>query len=52
MSNYTRLTKHPDTGKWEQAEWLDDYYAHYEYGVRFPDGKVFRATLFKKDDMK
>ena len=44
MSNYSRLTKHPKTGEFLQAEWLDDYFGPHEYGVRFPDGKVFRAS--------
>lgn len=41
MSNYTRQTKNPNTGKWEDAEWLDDYYGSHQYGVRFPDGTVY-----------
>lgn len=41
MSNYFQLTQHPDTGKMENAEWLDDYFGKHKYGVRFPDGKVF-----------
>lgn len=45
MSNYTAPTFHPDTGKLEQAAWMDDYYGHYEYGVRFPDGSVHEAYL-------
>lgn len=47
MSSYQRLTAHPETGKAEKAEWLDDYFGHYNYGVRFPsDGKVFRADEY------
>ena len=41
MSSYIKLTKHPETGKWEQAYWLDNYYAPHHYGVRFPDGKMY-----------
>lgn len=48
MSSYIRLTVHPETGAAEKAEWLDDYFGHYNYGVRFPsDGKVFRADEYE-----
>ena len=40
MSSYSRQTKHPKTGKWEKAEWLDDYFGRHHYGVRFKDGYV------------
>ena len=43
MSNYSAPTFHPDTGKLEQAAWMDDYYGHYQYGVRFPEGSVHEA---------
>lgn len=47
MSSYQKQTVHPETGIAERAEWLDDYFGHYNYGVRFPsDGKVFRADEF------
>lgn len=42
MSSYTRITKHPRIKKFELAEWLDDYYGNHKYGVRFPNGEVFR----------
>lgn len=41
MSSYTRKTKHPETGEWHTAFWLDDYFGNHKYGVEFPDGKVF-----------
>src|SRR5882762_3766019 len=42
MSNFTQKTKHPVTGKIEEADWLDDYFGRHQYGVRFPsDGKVY-----------
>lgn len=40
MSTYSRLTKNPKTGKFETATWIDDYFAHHHYGVRFPDGSI------------
>jgi len=47
MSSYNRITKHPETGNFELAEWVDDYYGHYYYGVRFADGRVFKAADYK-----
>ncbi len=41
MSTYQRFTKHPVTGRWENATWIDDYFARHHYGVEFPDGSVF-----------
>jgi hypothetical protein len=42
MSNFQRLTKHPKTGKFELADWLDDYFGNHHYGVRFPsDQQVY-----------
>lgn len=41
MSNFSRLTKNPDTGEFEIALWLDDYFGPHEYGVLFQStGKV------------
>lgn len=41
MSSFKKITKHPMTGDWENADWLDNYFGSRGYGVRFPDGKVF-----------
>ena len=54
MSNYYRLTKHPITGKWGTAEWVDNYFGHHMYGVKFKDGCVFNPYQEKvetKDDI-
>ncbi len=40
MSNYRRMTKHPITGEFEWADWLDDYYGPSRYGVTFPGSDV------------
>lgn len=50
MSSYLRKTKHPTTGEWQTAWWLDDYFAHHEYGVKFPDGSVFRPEGLETSD--
>ena len=42
MSNFPRYTKHPKTSLWEKAMWLDDYFGHYEYGVQFADGSIYK----------
>lgn len=54
MSSYRKLTRNPETGLWENAEWLDDYFGLHRYGVRFPsDGSVANpevTILETKDD--
>lgn len=50
MSNYQQPTKHPETGRIEVADWLDDYFGRHRYGVRFPDGKVFRASEVERHE--
>lgn len=47
MSNYSRLTKNPKTGKFEMADWLDDYYGEHIYGVRFNDCEVYHVDRHK-----
>lgn len=47
MSSYYRQTKHPKTGIWYEAHWLDDYFGSHNYGVKFPDGEVFRADEYE-----
>ena len=42
MSNYKTKAKRPDGLYFEDVEMLDDFWGHHEYGVRFPDGEVFR----------
>jgi hypothetical protein len=44
MSNFIRRTKNPDTGQFEDAEWLDDYFGRHRYGVRFPGGGVVKVA--------
>lgn len=49
MSNFT-ATKHPVTGEIQEARWLDDYFGRHRYGVRFPDGSVFRESEIEIED--
>ena len=41
MSNYYAKAYNPRTNKLEEAEMLDNYFSHREYGVRFKDGCVY-----------
>ena len=41
MSCFKRLTKHPKTGKWERADWIDNYFGHYYYAVKFPNDDTY-----------
>lgn len=45
MSTYTRETKNPLTGKYEVAVWMDDYFGHHNYGVKFPDGTIYNPQF-------
>jgi len=56
MSTFIAKTKHPETGKWEWAEWIDNHFGHHKYGVRF-DGEghgydVSNTALENKRDGK
>ncbi len=42
MSNFYRKTKHPITGEWEKALWMD---MGRSFFVQFPDGKGFSESL-------
>lgn len=45
MSTYTKQTKHPVTGEWEEAQWIDDLFGKHHYGVVFPsDYQELKAT--------
>jgi hypothetical protein len=42
MSSYYRKTKHPKTGEWERASWLDNLFGGHHYGVIFPSDEAKR----------
>ena len=49
MSSYAKITKHPTTGKYHLARWIDDYFAPHYYGVKFPtDDKVYPAEFVEQ----
>lgn len=53
MSTYNKITRHPQTGKWENALWIDDYFGHHIYGVEFKsDSKVYPIDLINSKDIK
>lgn len=49
MSSYNKLTKHPTTGKWEEAFWIDDKFGSHCYGVEFPStpGAYYNPDIVK-----
>lgn len=47
MSSYYQITKHPITGKYEQAAWLDNHFEHYRYAVKFADGMIFDEREYR-----
>ena len=47
MSTYLKQTKHPITGEWHEATWIDDYYGRHRYGVQFPDGGTYNPDTTK-----
>lgn len=43
MSNYRAVAIHPETKKIEIADFLDNYFGHHRYGVRFAgEDKVYK----------
>lgn len=48
MSNFTRSTINPASGRVEMAEWLDNHYGPNCYGVRFQDGTVYPEEVVKQ----
>ena len=44
MSTFKRTTKHPLTGKWEDATWHDDMFGSHVYGVQFKDKSIFNEN--------
>jgi hypothetical protein len=42
MSSYFKLAKRPYDKTWDVAFFIDDFFGHYAYGVRFSDGVVLR----------
>jgi len=46
------MTKHPDFGTWEMADWLDDYFGHHRYGVRFMgERRVYQEEKVDSSEM-
>jgi hypothetical protein len=53
MSTFPRVTKHPITGKYEKAMWIDDYFGQHIYGVQFQsDDKVWPTELVDNNEPK
>lgn len=43
MSSFVSKAKRPGGIEYEDVWYLDDYYGRRQYGVKFPDGKLYRA---------
>ena len=53
MSTFSRITRHPQTGTYEEATWIDDYFAPHVSGVEFKsDGKVYPTELVERHQLK
>ena len=52
MSNYQTKACRPHSIFYENVIMLDNYYGHHEYGVEFPDGKVYpeEKCAFKREE--
>lgn len=48
MSNFYDYSENPATGNIEKAYWMDGYFGRHEYGVKFPDGRIFRGHEIKQ----
>lgn len=48
MSSFFRETKHPKTGKWEVAAWIDDYFDEHKYGIKFANDQIFKEEEIKE----
>lgn len=49
MSSYKKITRHPNTGIYEEAFYIDDYFGPHIYGVRFDsDNKVYPTDLVEE----
>lgn len=47
MSSYIDNAQNPRTGKMEMAAFIDDFFGHHEYGVKFQDGGIYPIEQVK-----
>jgi len=54
MSSFKRITKHPITGEWKEAYWIDDFFGSHRYGVKFDNGDNVssKGETFREEDYK
>jgi len=56
MSNFIKKTFHPRKHKWEDAEWIDNFFGNHKYGVIFPsdkqNGKPLKAIAFNPEKIE
>lgn len=53
MSSFSQITKHPLTGEYQKAEYIDDYFGPHVYGVKFAhDEKVWPVDIVDEKQIK
>lgn len=56
MSSFFRRTKHPITGEFLDAWWIDNYFGQRKYGVifgaRLEEGKIVGGDVFEASKYK
>lgn len=53
MSDYKKVVRHPQTNKWEVAQFKDNYFGQHYYGVYFEsDEKVYPNDLVQNRQLK
>lgn len=52
MSNYSKITRHPVTAKFEVARYRDDYFGSHLYGVEFSDGRTYPIAQVEAEQIK
>ncbi len=51
MSSYNAIAKRPKGTDFENVAMIDDYFGHHQYGVKFPDGSIYREGECVKIDL-
>jgi hypothetical protein len=44
MSDYRAPAYNPESGRVEEADWIDNHFGHHIYGVKFGDGQVWHVA--------
>lgn len=53
MSDFSRVTRHPNNSQYAVARWHDNYFGAHRYGVEFPgDAVVYPASQVEEAQLK